>query len=666
LRTHANRRTESAPILALGKLILCLGLAAAFVARAATADDLTALSLEQLLKVTIVGASKYEQKQSEVAAAVSVITRQEIKAFGWRTLNEALASLPGVHTTYDRQYRYLGARGFGLPGDFNTRVLITINGNRVNDPTFDQGPNGRDFPVDMDLIERIEFIPGPGGAVYGQNAMFGVVNVITRRGADVGGAELAAAYESPQALREGRASWGKAFANGVDVLVSASAMRARGEDRFFDFGAAGVSGVAAGLDGERDKEFFARIARGPWSFDFVHGDHRKDDPTGAFRSDPLVPGQYQGDRYELAQLQYQDSHAHGTLEVLARLFAGQERYSSILSYGTPFAFPAKGDWCGAELRLLSTALADHKLMLGVEGQDNIRYDQAIQDLADSANNIFIPGSGYRVGLYAQDEWRIANTLIATLGLRGDRNNVTGNKLSPRAALIWQASPTTTLKALYGRSHRAPNAYERDYDDNVAEVANPALRGESIETLELVADHRVGRELTLRGSVHEWTMHHLITLGTDPVSGLAQYQSGGKVEARGLELSADKTWASGARLRGSMSFQDTAYAGGARLLNSPKLLGKLNFSSPLPVAGVRLGYELQYRSKRRTFDGTDLGSYGVSNVHLGTEALARGLELSLSVYNLFDKRYAHPGADTNWQNALEQDGRSVRGRLSYRF
>ena len=61
----------------------------------------------------------------------------------------------------------MGARGFGLPGDVNTRLLVTINGNRVNDPTFDQGPFGQTFPLDLDLVERIEFIPGPGGAVYG-------------------------------------------------------------------------------------------------------------------------------------------------------------------------------------------------------------------------------------------------------------------------------------------------------------------------------------------------------------------------------------------------------------------------------------------------------------------------------------------------------------------
>ena len=656
----------STPAFETRPLLLCLALVAAFPAQAEPAGDLTSLSLEQLLDVKIVGASKYEQKQSEVAAAVSVITRQEIKAFGWRTLGEALASLPGVHSSYDRQYSYVGIRGFGLPGDYNTRALVTVNGNRVNYPGVDLGPVGRDLPLDMDLIERIEFIPGPGGAVYGQNAMFGVINLITRRGADVDGTELSASSQRPQALREGRVSWGKRLDNGVDLLVSTSALRARGEDRFFDFGAAGVTGVAKGMDGEHDREFFARLARGAWSFEFMHGDHRKDDPTGAYLSDPLVPGQYQGDRYDLAQLHYEDSFAADTLRVSARLFMGRELYTSTLSYATPYTFPAPSDWRGAELRLLSTALAGHKLMLGLELQDNARTDQAINDVATPANNILIPGSGYRVGVYAQDEWQLAESLSATLGLRVDRNNVTGSRASPRAALIWQASPETTLKALYGRAHRAPNVYERDYFDGVAQVANPALKGESVDTLEIVADHRIGRELTLRASVYQWNMKDLIALGIDPASSLAQYKSGEAVKARGLELSADKTWATGARLRGSVSFQNVAYASGAGLPNSPKLLGKLNLSAPLPMAGLHAGYELHYDSKRLSLDGSRLGGYALSNLTLSTDALAKGLTLSLSVQNLFDKRYAHPGADSNWQNALEQDGRSVRLTLGYRL
>ena len=641
-------------------------IAAADAARADNRPDPTTLTLEQLLDVTIVGASKYEQKQSEVAAAASIITGAEIRTFGWRTLGEALASLPGLYTTYDRQYAYLGTRGFGLPGDFNTRVLVTINGNRINDPTFDQGQFDHAFPVDVDLIERIEFIPGPGGSVYGQNAMFGVVNVITRTGADIRGTELVAQHQNPQGLNQDRATWGQVLPQGFDVVLSVTDMHSRGENLFFGYGASGVSGVARGLDGERDRQLFASIAGGPWSFDYEHSERHKNDPTGAFLSDPLVPGQFQADGYDLTQLAYHDRFLVDSLQLSARVFMGEERYRSVLSYDTLFSFPATSDWHGVELRLVSTALAAHKLMVGLEAQDNVRFNQSILDFAHPAHDIEIPGSGYRIGVYAQDEWRIAAPLSATLGLRLDRNNFTGTQASPRVALIWQATPETTMKALYGTAHRAPNANERDYYDGLAEVANPALRGETIDTLEWVVDHRVNRALTLRSSIYQWTLHDVIALGVDPVTGLSQYQSSRPVEARGVELSADATWTSGARLRGSVSYQDVSYSNGAAPLNSPQVLAKVNFSTPLPIAGARLGYELHYDSKRLSIAGTDIGGYTLSNLVLSSDALGRGIGVSLGLYNLFDKRYAQPAADSNWQNSIDQDGRSIRLSASIRF
>jgi outer membrane receptor protein involved in Fe transport len=650
----------------LAALALSIGLTTGLPARAATKTDFTALSLEELLNLSVVGASKYEQTQREVPAAVSIITRDDILGFGWRTLDEALASLPGMHSTYDRQYAYMGMRGFGLPGDNNTRVLVMINGNRVNDSVYDGGQTDRSFPVDMGLVERIEFIPGPGGALYGQNAMLGVVNVITRDGASLAGAELAGGIQSPMGLREGRASWGRKLENGLDIVLSVSGMWAKGQDLFFDYGSSGVSGVARGLDGERNKQFFAKISRGTWSLDFESGDRRKYDPTGIYRSDPLVPGQYQGDRHLLGQAQYQDAFLDGSLQVTGRLFAGEMRYTSILEYGTSFSFPATGEWHGGELRVLYLGVTKHKLMLGLEGQDNARVDQQVLDMANPANDILIASRNSRTGIYAQDDWRVADTLTAIIGLRVDYNSATGSETSPRAGLIWEAAPTTTLKALYGRAHRAPNAFERDYDDGLAQVANPGLKGESIDTLEFVADQRVSSELQLRGTAYRWVMDGLISLGTDPVSGLPQYRSGSKVTASGVELSADKVWDWGARLRGSVSWQHVRNAADARLLNSPQLLGKLNFSAPLPVAGLRMGYELQYNSSRLTVDGSSTSGYAVSNLRLSTEKLAEGLEVGMTVRNLFDKRFFQPAADTNWQNALAQDGRSIFADVRFRF
>lgn len=646
--------------------VLATGAAAA--PAAAQARDATALSLEELLDIPVVGASKYDQKQKDIAAAVSVITRQEIDAFGWRTIADALASLPGIYTTYDRQYTYLGARGFGLPGDFNTRILLTIDGNRVNDAVYDQAYVGRDFPLDMDLVERIEFIPGPGGAVYGQNAMLGTVNVVTRRGADVGG-EVVGAVQHPQAAGEGRASWGASFVNGADALVSVSHLRSRGQDRFLTFGSSGVSGVAAGLDGERDTELFSKLARGPWSLSFVHGDRRKDDPTGVYMSDPLAPGTSQRDRMSLAQGQYQRDYRGDTLHLVARLFLGHERYTAPETFGGDASQSGVvTQWQGAEWRLLATSWARHKAMIGMEYQANSRQEQTFDNFTATPGVVDtdIARTGWRTGVYVQDESTFSRTVAGTLGLRMDRNSVTGNALSPRAGLRWQAADHTTAKALYGRAYRAPNVYEHDYDDRVTLVANPDLQGETIDTLELVVDHRRGRDLTLRGSIYQWRMHGLIVQGLDAASGLPRYENGDDVRADGVELSGDKTWTWGGRLRGSATYQKVAYPDGTRPNNSPRWLEKLNLSSPIPSTVVRLGYELQCSSSRQAIDGSEVAGYCVSNLRLIAAPTSRRVELSVNVGNLAGTTFAQPGSRNNWQTALEQDGRSVRASFRYNF
>ena len=640
----------------------CLGFLLAVALPARAASDLTAMSLEQLMEIPVMAASKYAQPQNQVAASVSVITRDDIRSFGWRTLGEALASLPGFHTTYDRQYTYLGARGLGLPDDYNTRLLITLNGNRLNEPTYDSVMAGHEFPLDQDLIERIEVIPGPGGAVYGQNALFGVINVVTRDGAGLNGTEVAAAWQAPQGQRQVRLSHGQVLDNGLDLLLSASGLRARGEDRFYDYGAGG-SGVAAGQDGERDQSLFLRLSRGPWAFDLAFSDRRKDDPTAAGQTDPLVPGQYIRDRYLSTQLQYDDHFDGNTQHLLARVFMGQYRYDSDSFYaGVGYRSTAASTSRGIELRWLNTAWSMHKFMFGLELQDNPRQDQA-STLADPADNLYLLSRGWRAGLYAHDEWRLSDTLVATLGLRADRNSVNGTRLSPRAALIWQATPASNVKLLYGRAHRSPNVYEQDWDWSAGQYPSPlpAIADERIETAELVLDQRLAPDLALRAAVYQWTLRDMVVWSSDDW----RYVSGPRVQARGAELSADKRWASGARLLGSVSLQDAESLGGTRLVNSPKWLGKLHFSAPLR-AGGRIGLEWLAESRRRTVDGGHVAGHAITNLHLSSRQLLPGTELSLGIYNLLDRRTSQPIGPDNWTTALAQDGRSVRLKMEARF
>jgi outer membrane receptor for ferrienterochelin and colicins len=172
-----------------------LGICLAIPARAQppSADGLTALSLEELLKVDVervFSASRFVQDASRAPASVTVITAEDVRRFGYRTLAEALRSVPGFYTTYDRNYTYLGVRGFGRPGDYNGRVLLLVDGHRSNDVVYDQAMIGSEFTIDLSIVERIEVIRGPSSSLYGSSAFFGVVNVITRRGRDYRGAEV--------------------------------------------------------------------------------------------------------------------------------------------------------------------------------------------------------------------------------------------------------------------------------------------------------------------------------------------------------------------------------------------------------------------------------------------------------------------------------------------
>jgi iron complex outermembrane receptor protein len=116
----------------------------------------------------------------------------------------------------------------------------------------------------------------------------------------------------------------------------------------------------------------------------------------------------------------------------------------------------------------------------------------------------------------------------------------------------------------------------------------------------------------------------------------------------------------------VSYQEIAFADGGDLPNAPQWLGKLNFSSPLPWEGLRLGYELQYNATRQAIDNSSLDSYWLSHLNVIAGKWITGMEVSLGLRNLFDQHYQHPGADTNWQTRLDQDGRSAWLKLDYRF
>src|SRR3984885_4208945 len=182
---------------------------------------LTDLSLEELMDIkvdSVYGASGFEQKVTEAPASVTIITSEEIQRYGYRTLADILRNVRGFYVSYDRNYSYVGVRGFGLPGQYNNTIALLIDGHRLNDNIFDSALIGTEFPIDVDLIDRVEVIRGPNSSLYVASAFLGVINIITKRGQDLQGVNVSGEVAS-NGTYQGRISYGKKFDNGLELLL---------------------------------------------------------------------------------------------------------------------------------------------------------------------------------------------------------------------------------------------------------------------------------------------------------------------------------------------------------------------------------------------------------------------------------------------------------------
>lgn len=647
------------------------GLLLAGAAVAAT-RDLTTLPIEQLLTLEVYSASKFPQKISEAPSAVTIITAADIRAYGHRTLADILRSIRGLYVTSDRNYQYLGARGFGRPGDYNSRLLVLVDGYRLNDNVYDGALIDSGFLVDVDLIERVEFVPGPGSAVYGNNAFFGVVNVVTRHPGDAAGLELSAETGSAGA-RKGRATYGHSDPDGLSYLLSARNFDADGENLFYpEFNdPTQNNGVAAGLDHDRAQSFFARLSTGAMQFTGGRVERTKGVPTASFEQIFNDARSHTVDTHTYANLQFEDDIAP-SLNLLARVFYGRYEYRGDYVYDYPPVTLNRDEtvsqWWGTEFKFMTHAYSGHKLVLGAEYQRDTRKDQFNFDLDPAAVYLDDRRRGNRVGVYVEDEITLTEDLLLNAGLRHDRQTGVSGQNNPRMALVYRLAEPTTLKAIYGTAFRAPSAFELFYLANPGQYKlNPDLRPEEIATYELVLEHYLDPNSRITLSAHDYKIDDLITLTTDPADGALVYQNLDKVEARGIELEMEQARTNGARWRASYALQRAEDAiTGRALTNSPRHLAKLNLTMPLPATVWRGGLEWQYTDQRRTLTGGETSSNVLTNLTLSSDQLAKGLEVSASLYNLFNKTYADPGGEEHIQDVIPQDGRGWRLKLTYRY
>lgn len=612
----------------------------------------------------VYGASKYEQKLGEAPSSVSLITAEEIKRYGHRTLTDILRSVRGFYTTYDRNYTYVGVRGLGRPGDYNTRVLLLIDGHRTNDNIFDQASIGTESLVEVDMIDRIEIVRGSSSSLYGPNAFFATINVITKRGRDLRGTEVAGELASYNTYKT-RVSYGNRFENGREALVSMSVYDSKGQNLYFpEFNAPSTyDGKTTDTDGDRYKNFFAKLGAGAYTLEGGYVERNKDIPTASWSTLFNDPRSYTTDAHGFLSLRYHNELSDRS-QLTARLAYDSYRYDGDYAYSpTPLKDYGYGEWWTGELQYTRQLGARHKLVAGAEFQYNSQQDQGAYDVNPYSLKFETRESSRRWAVFAQDEFRIRDNLIFNVGVRHDHYEA-DSRTNPRLALIYSASGRTAYKLLYGSAFRTPNAYEKNYTDgNVTQKGNPALKPETIQTYELAGEHTFRSGLRGIATLFYYRIEDLITQETDPADGLLVYRNTEKVQARGVEFELEGKLAKRLDGRVSYAYQNSVNAvTGAALTNSPRQMAKLNVNTPLWDTRLNAGVELEYLDRRRTKDNNYAGGYTVANLMLSGRPWHKRLELSAGVYNLFAKEYADPASRAHTQDVIQQDGRQYRLKL----
>ena len=612
----------------------------------------------------ISSASRYGQSLYEAPASVTVVSRDEIRRFGYRTLAEVLSAAGGLFTSYDRNYTYLTVRGLANTGDFNTRILVLLDGRRLNQPVDDSSYLGTEEFVDLEALERVEVIRGPGSTLYGTNAFYAVVNLVTRTGASARGGEAqlsGGSFETGQASLSG----GTRTAAGLDIFASASGYTSRGPDLYYpEFDTPETNnGRAVGLDGDAFGRALVRVMKGDFTVEGFYSKRRKDIPTASYDTIFGDPREKTTDGGGMLSAGYEHAFAD-----LSRVWATASYQSGFYEGNYPYEEGLLSDymrarWLTLEGQYQRFVAGRHRIAAGGELRRNLRLEQGVTDTFSFRQSSWVAAG------FLQAELHLSDRVTLHAGGRYDHYGTFGGSFSPRVVLMAQPATGTWVKGMYGRAFRAPSAYELYYEDgSVTQKAPLNLEPERLETFELAVEQRLRPGLRGSLAVYHTKVRNLIGLVTDPADDLLVYANGETAQSTGVEVGLEGQVTSSLFARASYAYQ-RAQAGPENLqpVNSPRHVGHVAMS--LSLLGARLvpGLEVHYLASRPTLAGGETGSYTLAGLVLQARPRAGSrLEMLAKVGNLFDTQSFDPGGEEHRQDVLARDGRTAWASVRFRF
>ncbi len=620
-------------------------------------NEQTRLAPELRQVEEVEAASRTAEAVEDAPSSVTVIPAQELRAMNYPTIAEALRGIRGVFVSDDRFYPTVGFRGFSRMGDIGNRVLVLLNGQPTNDNWGFFSFTGYDARVDLEDVERIEVVRGPGSVLYGTGAVSGVINVVTRgRDSQQGVSATLSSVEGN--IHRGRVSGTLRFGNNAGLWTSVSGATSAGRDFQFPslatppMGATpGTTGDSVGADGFDALTVQGRGWVGALSAQWILNTRTKHIPNALGFSLLSDDRTYNSDTRGLFELRFEPRLSE-RVQLYSRAAINHYNFigSSVYDGGGGItAFHRErflGTWATAEARVVYTPLAWLRLMVGAEAQIHFQAQQrgeawgsgcSAMNADDCAQYLYLPGQAtYSPDAYDQHPFQIlagyaladitpSQRIRLSAGVRYDEYFFAERSFgafSPRLAVILRPYERGNLKIMGGRAFRAPSLYEQYYNDNFASTApqtyprgpmqpNPPLTPETFWSGEIEFTHRFNTTLT--GTVAAFTNYYdnfiqnvggaVTPPGMPMAPAVGQYQNvSSAVLTVGGEAEVRREWRQGWMLSASYSFQRSQYVGaGAESLrhvpNSPEHLASLRGAMPIIGRALTLSTRMSFESFR---------------------------------------------------------------------
>lgn len=459
---------------------------------ALTAPDYFELTLEQLLQVEVHSASKKAEPVAKAAAAVYVVSNEDIIRSGVTTIPDALRIVPGMQVARtDSNSWAISIRGFN--SGLANKLLVLIDGRTIYNPVFG-GVLWEAHNLMLEDVERIEVVRGPGGTLWGANAVNGVINIITKHTRDTQGNLTSAVYGNEE---KGTLSTRQGGTFGDDGAYRVYA-KAFNQDE-------SLKPPNASSDEQQDAydewDGFRTGFRADWANQFtLQGDAYRTD-TDQLRPEfsliaPYVPIKQQRIRYEGINLlgRWTDKHQDG-----AQLSI--QTYIDWAKRDEPFNFIDDRITYDLETQYNLAPLAAHDIIIGAG------YRYLTDDEQGDKNTSFSPPQRHNslYSAFAQDKITLApDVWFLTLGAKFEHNEFSGFEFQPNARLQWHPDQNQTLWASVSRAVRTPTPIEEDVTSTVATAANVRaalvpndnFRSEKLTAYELGYRHQLSPSLSI--------------------------------------------------------------------------------------------------------------------------------------------------------------------------